>query len=77
MDVKSEFRQIGLDQVGATAFGYVLAGYVVVDTDTRLQFGRESPGWWGVMASETQDAQRKNDADGSCDFGGRAQTTIA
>ena len=37
MDGKSAFRQIGVDQAGAAAFGYVVADYVVVDM--RLQFG--------------------------------------
>ena len=56
MDVKSVFRQVGVDPAGAANFGYVLGGYLFIDL--RLQFGwRGSPGWWGVIASVIQQAQ--------------------
>ena len=58
MDVKSAFRQVGVDPAGAANFGYVLGGYLFIDL--RLQFGwRGSPGWWGVIASAIQQAQRQ------------------
>ena len=31
MDVKSAFRKIGVDPVGAASFGYVVQDYLVVD----------------------------------------------
>ena len=50
VDVEDAFRQVLVDPVGAPAFGYVTGGHVVVDL--RLQFGwRNSPGFWGLMAS--------------------------
>ena len=50
MDVKDAFRQALVDPVGAPVFGYVVRDRVVVDL--RLQFGwRNSPGFWGLMAS--------------------------
>ena len=59
MNVKSAFWQIGVDPAGAAAFGYAIADYIVVDM--RLQVGwRGSPGWWGLVASAMQDAQRKS-----------------
>ena len=43
VDVKEAFRQVLVDPVGASVFGYVTGGRVVVDL--RLQFGwRNSPG---------------------------------
>ena len=50
MDVKEAFRQVLVDPVGASVFGYVTGGRVVVDL--RLQLGwRNSPGYWGLLAS--------------------------
>ena len=58
MDVKSAFGQVGVDPAGAVAFGYVLGDHLFIDL--RLQFGcRGSPGWWGVIASAVQQAQRQ------------------
>ena len=37
MDVKSAFRQVGVDPPGAVNFGYVLGGYVFIDP--RLTLG--------------------------------------
>ena len=57
MDMKSVFRQDGADPAGAADFGYVLGEYLLMDM--RLQLGwRGSPGWWGVIASAVQQAQR-------------------
>ena len=43
--VKKALRQVLVDPVGASVFGYVTGGRVVVDL--RLQFGwRNSPGYW-------------------------------
>ena len=50
VDVKDAYRQVLVDPVGAPVFGYAMGEYVVVDL--RLQFGwRNSPGFWGLMAS--------------------------
>ena len=50
IDVKDAFRQVLVDPVGAPVFGYAMGGYVVVDL--RLHLGwRNSPGFWGLMAS--------------------------
>ena len=58
MDVKSAFRQVVVDLAGAAAFGYVLGDHLFVDL--RLQVGwKGSPGWWGVIASAIQQAQRQ------------------
>ena len=58
MDVNSDFRQVGVDPAGAANFGYVLKGYLFIDL--RLQFGwRGGAGWWGVIASAIQQAQRQ------------------
>ena len=75
LDAKSTFRQISVDPAGAAAFGYVVADYIVVDM--RLQFGwRGGAGWWGVVASAMQDAQRKTTR-ATAVFGGRDQNNIA
>ena len=48
--MKHAYRQVLVDPVGAPVFGYAMGEYVVVDL--RLQFGwRNSPGFWGLMAS--------------------------
>ena len=58
MDVKNAFRQIGVDPDGPASFAYTFDDLVFVDL--RPQFGwRGSPGWWGVVSSAMQDAQRK------------------
>ena len=58
MDLKNGFRQVRVDPAGAAAFGYVLGDHLFVDL--RLQFGwRGSPGWWWVIASAIQQAQRQ------------------
>ena len=58
MDVKSALRQVGVDPAGVVNFGYVLGNYLFIDL--RLQFGwRGGPGWWGVVASAIQQAQRQ------------------
>ena len=55
MDVKSAFRQVGVDPAGAANFGYGRRRYFFIDL--RLQFGwRGSPGWYGVIASAIQQA---------------------
>ena len=55
VDVKDAFRQASVDPAGAPAFGYVFGDRVVVDL--RLQFGwRNSPGFWGLMASALEHA---------------------
>ena len=55
MDVKYLFRRVLVDPAGAPAFGYVFGDRVVVDL--RLQFGwRNSPGFWGLMASALEHA---------------------
>ena len=54
-DVKDAFRQVLVDPVGVPVFGYAMGEYVVVDL--RLQFGwRNSPGFWGLMASALEHA---------------------
>ena len=56
--VKSAFWQVGADATGAETFSCVLRGYLFFDL--RLQFGwRGSPGWWGLIASAIQQAQRQ------------------
>ena len=55
VDVKDAFRQVLVDPAGAPAFGYVFGDRVVVDL--RLHFGwRNSPGFWGLMASALEHA---------------------
>ena len=55
VDVKDAFRQVLVDPAGAPTFGYVFGDHVVVDL--RLQFGwRNSPGFWGLMASALEHA---------------------
>ena len=55
VDVKDAFRQVLVDPTGAPVFGYVFGDRVVVDL--RLQFGsRNSPGFWGLMASALEHA---------------------
>ena len=50
VDVKDAFRQVLVDPSGAPVFGYAVGGLVVVYL--RLQFGwRNSPGFWGLVAS--------------------------
>ena len=50
VDVKDAFRQVFVDPEGTPVFGYGMGEYVVVDL--RLQFGwRNTPGFWGLMAS--------------------------
>ena len=50
VDVKDAYRQVLVDPVGAPGFGYAVGEYVVLNL--RLQFGwRNSPGFWGLMAS--------------------------
>ena len=58
MDVKSAFRQVGEDAAVAVNFGYVLGDHLFVDL--RLKFGlRGIPGWWGMISSVIQQAQRQ------------------
>ena len=58
MDLKSDFRQVRVNSAGAANFGYVLRGYLFIDL--RLQFGCSgSPGWWRVITSAIQQAQRQ------------------
>ena len=55
VDEKYAFRQVLVDPVGAPVFGYAMGGYVVVDL--RSQFGwRNSPRFWGLMASALEHA---------------------
>ena len=55
VDVKDVFRQVLVDSVGAPGFGYAMVEYVVVHLP--LQFGwRDSPGFWGLMASALERA---------------------
>ena len=50
VDMKYAFRQVLVDPVEAPVFLYAMGSYVVVNL--RLQFGwRNSPGFWGLMAS--------------------------
>ena len=59
VDVKEAFRQVLVDPVGASVFGYVTGGRVVVDL--RLQFGwRNSPGYWGLLASALEHAHTRS-----------------
>ena len=49
MDVKSVFRQVGVDPAGAVNSGCILGDYLLLDL--RLKVGwRGSPRWWGVQA---------------------------
>ena len=64
MDVKEAFRQVLVDSVGASVFGYVTGGRVVVDL--RLQFGwRNSPGYWGFLASALKHAHTRSTFQGA------------
>ena len=55
VDVDDVFRRVLVDPAGAPAFGYVFGDRAVVDL--RLQFGwRNSPGFWGLMASALEHA---------------------
>ena len=59
VDVKKAFRQVLVDPVEASVFGYVTNGRVVVDL--RLQFGwRNSPGYWGLLASALEHAHTRS-----------------
>ena len=59
VDVKEAFRQVLVDPVGASVFGYVTGGRVVMDL--RLQFGwRNSPGYWGLLASALEHAHTRS-----------------
>ena len=59
VDVKEAFRQVLVDPAGASVFGYVTGGRVVVDL--RLQFGwRNSPGYWGLLASALEYAHTRS-----------------
>ena len=56
--VKKALRQVLVDLVGASVFGYVTGGRVVVDL--RLQFRwRNSPGYWGFLASALEYAHTR------------------
>ena len=58
MDVNIAFRKVGVDPVRAANVGYVLGRYLLIYV--WLQFGwRGSPGWWGVIFSAIQQAQRQ------------------
>ena len=64
VDVKEAFRQVLVDPVGASVFGYVTGGRVVVDL--RLQFGwRNSPGYWGLLASALEHARTRSTFQGA------------
>ena len=64
MDVKEAFRQVLVDPVGASVFGYVTGGRVFVDL--RLQFGwRNSPGYWGLLASALEHAHTRSTFQGA------------
>ena len=53
-----------IDPVGASVFGYVSGGRVVVDL--RLQFGwRNSPGYWGLLASVHEHAHTRSTFQGA------------
>ena len=55
VDVKDAFRQVLVDASVAPVFGYVFGDRVVVDLP--LKFGlRNSPGFWGLMASALKHA---------------------
>ena len=55
VDVRDAFPHVLLDPAGAPAFGYAFGDRVIVDL--RLQFGwRNSPGFWGLMASALKHA---------------------
>ena len=64
VDVQEAFRQVLVDPVGASVFGYVTGGRVVVDL--RLQFGwRNSPGYWGLLASVLEHAHTRSTFQGA------------
>ena len=55
VEVKDAIRKVLVDPAGAPTFRYVFGDQVVVDL--RLQFGwRNSPGFWGLMASTLEHA---------------------
>ena len=62
MDVRSSFRQVGVDAAGAVNFGYVLGNYLFVHT--RLQFGRGGGpgggGYWPVFYNKRSDRRPGN-----------------
>ena len=58
LDVKSAFRQVGVDPAKAAEFEYGRRACLFIDV--RLQFGRRrSPGLWGMIASVIPEAQRQ------------------
>ena len=64
VDVQEAFRQVLVDPVGASVFGYVTGGRVFVDL--RLQFGwRNSPGYWGLLASALEHAHTRSTFQGA------------
>ena len=75
MDVKDAFRQVLVDPAGAPAFGYVFGDRVVVDL--RLKFvWRNSPGFWGLMASVLEHAHTHSTFQGA-DFSQQEAAAVA
>ena len=53
-----------VDPIGASVFGYVTGGRVVVDL--RLQFGwQNSPGYWGLLASAHEQTHTRSTFQGA------------
>ena len=64
VDVKEVFRKVLVDPVGASVFGHVTGGRVVVDLP--LQFGwRNSHGYWGLLASVREQTHTRSTFQGA------------